>query len=185
MLRKMAVWCVDVLRGIALLAILIANVSDFGLPIWDYLVPLSTSKPASLVRTLTDHGNEVNHSPGRLVLRYQRRCYHGAVDTQLGQLPVQYESCWPRFVAGAQLLRRTILMNLRIESSRLAIVPRLRTSPSASAMATAIVSAWTSMPRNRNFSLMTGSSACGSGLEFVKQISLTTASAAGRSLHND
>src|SRR5271155_988692 len=60
-------------------------------------------------------------------------------------------------------------MNLRIESSRLAIVPRLRTSPSGSAMATAIVSAWTSMPKNRNFSLMTGSSACGSGLEFVKQ----------------
>src|ERR1700749_2093484 len=24
-----------------------------------------------------------------------------------GQLPVQYESCWPRFVAGAQLLSRT------------------------------------------------------------------------------
>jgi uncharacterized protein len=35
----------DVLRGIALLGILIANVSDFGLPGWDYLVPLSTSKP--------------------------------------------------------------------------------------------------------------------------------------------
>ena len=35
----------DVLRGIALLGILIANVSDFSLPGWDYLVPLSTSKP--------------------------------------------------------------------------------------------------------------------------------------------
>ena len=35
----------DVLRGIALLGILIANVTDFGLPGWDYLVPLSTSKP--------------------------------------------------------------------------------------------------------------------------------------------
>jgi hypothetical protein len=35
----------DVLQGIALLGILIANVSDFGLPGWDYLVPLSTSKP--------------------------------------------------------------------------------------------------------------------------------------------
>ena len=34
----------DVLRGIALLGILIANVSDFGLPGWDYLVPLSASK---------------------------------------------------------------------------------------------------------------------------------------------
>src|ERR1700751_216798 len=48
------------------------------------------------------------HPISRL-LRYQRRCYHCAVDTQLGQLPVQYESCWPRFVAGAQLLRRTKL----------------------------------------------------------------------------
>jgi hypothetical protein len=36
-------------------------------------------------------------------------------------------------------------------------VPRLRTSPSGSAMAAAIVSAWTSMPRSRNFSFMTGS----------------------------
>ena len=35
----------DVLRGIALLGVLIANVSDFGLPGWDYLVPLSASKP--------------------------------------------------------------------------------------------------------------------------------------------
>jgi uncharacterized protein len=35
----------DVLRGIALLGILIANVSDFGMPGWDYLVPLSASKP--------------------------------------------------------------------------------------------------------------------------------------------
>ncbi len=35
----------DVLRGIALLGILIANVTDFGLPGWDYLVPLSTTRP--------------------------------------------------------------------------------------------------------------------------------------------
>jgi hypothetical protein len=33
----------------------------------------------------------------------------------------------------------------------------LRTSPSDSAIATAIVSAWTSKPKNRNFSFMTGS----------------------------
>src|SRR5258707_5366371 len=46
-------------------------------------------------------------------------------------------------------------MNLRIDSSRLAIVPRLRTSPSGSATATAIVSAWTSNPKNRTFSFMT------------------------------
>jgi uncharacterized protein len=35
----------DLLRGIALLGILIANVSDFGLPGWDYLLPLSTTRP--------------------------------------------------------------------------------------------------------------------------------------------
>jgi hypothetical protein len=46
---------------------------------------------------------------------------------------------------------------LRNDSIRLEIVPRLRTSQSGSAMATAIVSAWTSMPKNRNFSFMTGS----------------------------
>ena len=63
-------------------------------------------------------------------------------------------------------------MNLQIESSRLAIVPRLRTSPSGSATATTIVSAWTSKPKNRNFSLRTGSSACGSGLTFLNKLSL-------------
>jgi uncharacterized protein len=35
----------DVLRGVALLGILIANVTSFGLPEWAYLVPLGTSKP--------------------------------------------------------------------------------------------------------------------------------------------
>jgi uncharacterized membrane protein YeiB len=35
----------DVLRGVALSGILVANVSYFGLPGWDYLVPLSASKP--------------------------------------------------------------------------------------------------------------------------------------------
>src|ERR1700678_3095215 len=43
--RQQCFASMDVLRGIALLGILIANVSDFGLPGWDYLVPLSTSKP--------------------------------------------------------------------------------------------------------------------------------------------
>src|SRR6202142_4265585 len=60
-------------------------------------------------------------------------------------------------------------MNLRIDSSRLAIVPRLRTSPSASATATAIVSAWTSKPKKRNFSLMTGSLRLWLWTKFVKQ----------------
>jgi uncharacterized protein len=44
-LRQQRFVSMDVLRGIALLGILIANVSDFGLPFWDYLVPLSSSKP--------------------------------------------------------------------------------------------------------------------------------------------
>jgi hypothetical protein len=55
-----------------------------------------------------------------------------------------------------QLLHRTKLFtSLRIDPSRLAIVPRLRTSPSGSANATAIVSAWTSNPKYRTFCLMT------------------------------
>jgi len=36
----------DVLRGVALLGILIANVTSFSLPDWAYLVPLSIAKPA-------------------------------------------------------------------------------------------------------------------------------------------
>src|SRR5580692_4807201 len=51
----------------------------------------------------------------------------------------------------------SLLTNLWIDSLRFAIVPRVRTSPSGSATATAVVSAWTSKPKNRNFSLMTGS----------------------------
>ena len=74
-------------------------------------------------------------SPVRLhpisgLLRNQARRHHRALHTQLRQLPVQYESGRARLIAGTQLLGRTkLLMNLRIESSRLAIVPRLRTSP--------------------------------------------------------
>ena len=88
----------------------------------------------------------------------QRRRHHITPDSQLRQLPVKYEdgetaSSQARKCSGEPSLR----MNLRIESSRLGIVPRLRTSPSGSATATAIVSAWTSKPKNRNFSLMTGS----------------------------
>jgi uncharacterized protein len=43
--RQQRFTSIEVLRGIALLGILIANVTDFGLPSWDYLVPLSSSKP--------------------------------------------------------------------------------------------------------------------------------------------
>ena len=45
------------------------------------------------------------------LLRNQARRYHRALDTQLRQLPVQYESCRPRFIAGAQLLGRTKLLD--------------------------------------------------------------------------
>src|SRR5277367_436260 len=71
-----------------------------------------------------------------------------------------FRSTWPHAPA---------VSDPAFESSRLAIVPRLRTSPSGSAIATAIVSAWTSKPKNRNFSLMTGSFRCSSGLCFLKQ----------------
>ena len=44
--RQERISSMDVLRGVALLGILIANVTSFGLPDWAYLVPLSISKPA-------------------------------------------------------------------------------------------------------------------------------------------
>src|SRR6202162_2190200 len=53
--------------------------------------------------------------------------------------------------------------SFRIDSDRLGITPIDRTSPSGSATATAIVSAWTSRPINRTL-LMTGSFVCGSAL---------------------
>src|ERR1700756_5333671 len=43
------------------------------------------------------------------LLRNQARRYHHTVDSQLRQLPIKYEACWTRFIAGAQLLRRTKL----------------------------------------------------------------------------
>jgi len=45
----------------------------------------------------------------------------------------------------------SFVISLRIDSTRFGIVPRLRTSPSGSAIGAAIVSAWTSKPKNRNF----------------------------------
>jgi uncharacterized protein len=44
--RQERISSMDVLRGVALLGILIANVTSFGLPEWAYLVPLSIAKPA-------------------------------------------------------------------------------------------------------------------------------------------
>src|ERR1700716_779279 len=41
----------------------------------------------------------------------------------------------------------------RTDSSRFGMIPRLRTSPPASATATAIVSAWTSNPTKRNLDM--------------------------------
>jgi uncharacterized protein len=44
--RQERISSMDVLRGVALLGILIANVTSFGLPEWAYLIPLSVAKPA-------------------------------------------------------------------------------------------------------------------------------------------
>jgi uncharacterized protein len=44
--RQERISSMDVLRGVALLGILIANVTSFGLPEWAYLVPLGIAKPA-------------------------------------------------------------------------------------------------------------------------------------------
>jgi uncharacterized protein len=43
--RQERVASVDVLRGFALLGILIMNITDFGLPSWAYMIPLSTPLP--------------------------------------------------------------------------------------------------------------------------------------------
>jgi len=45
-LRQERIGSMDVLRGVALLGILIANVTSFGLPDWAYFAPLSINKPA-------------------------------------------------------------------------------------------------------------------------------------------
>ena len=45
------------------------------------------------------------------LLRDQARRHHSALDTQLGQLPVQNESCRTRLIASAQLLGRTKLLD--------------------------------------------------------------------------
>jgi len=43
--RQERISSVDVLRGVALLGILLANVTSFGLPDWAYWIPLSTPRP--------------------------------------------------------------------------------------------------------------------------------------------
>jgi hypothetical protein len=83
--RQQRFTSIDVLRGIALLGILIANVTDFGLPSWDYLIPLSSSntcicgstldgKHCYVVRSLVDHGRQ-NAGP---ILASFRRWDHTA-----------------------------------------------------------------------------------------------------------
>src|ERR1700722_10476528 len=90
--------------------------------------------------------------------RYQRGRHNLALDAEFCQLPVHHVARWSCLITGSQLLcRASFLIILRIDSARFGIVPRLRTSPSGSAIATAIVSAWTSNPKNRNFYFMTGS----------------------------
>jgi hypothetical protein len=62
---------------------------------------------------------------------------------------------------GKTILLVAIMLSLVLVAAGFSIllyVPRLRTSPSGSAMATAIVSAWTSKPKNRTLFFMTGSS---------------------------
>ena len=43
--RQERISSIDTLRGVALLGILAMNITDFGLPSWDYAVPLSTVHP--------------------------------------------------------------------------------------------------------------------------------------------
>src|SRR6516164_7679757 len=45
------------------------------------------------------------------LLRNQARRHHHTVDSQLRQLPIKYEACRPSFVASAQLLRWTKLLD--------------------------------------------------------------------------
>jgi hypothetical protein len=84
--------------------------------------------------------------------RHQGRRHHFALHPQGRQLPVQSISRWTRLVAGLQLFCRSQLLCQfpnRLFSIR--NDPNERTSPSGSAMATAIVSAWTSKLKNRTF----------------------------------
>lgn len=45
------------------------------------------------------------------LLRDQARRHHRALDTRLGQLPIQDESCRTRLIASTQLLGRTKLLD--------------------------------------------------------------------------
>jgi hypothetical protein len=79
-------------------------------------------------------------------------------DSQQRQLPVKDEARRAGLITGPQMPGRTDLPNeLGDRLFPTGIVPRLRTSTSASSTATAIVSAWISKPNDRNVSLMTGS----------------------------
>jgi hypothetical protein len=80
---------------------------------------------------------------------------HRALNPQLRHLPVENVVRRPSLIAGPQLIDRTELLHQ--PANRIVTVgdrSRLRTEPSGSA----IVSAWTSKPKNRTFSFMTGSS---------------------------
>jgi hypothetical protein len=65
--------------------------------------------------------------------------------------------CYRESGRACRIGQACVLLIWSDRAARFGIVPRLRTSPSGSATATAIVSAWTSRPKNRNFSFMTGS----------------------------
>ena len=81
--------------------------------------------------------------------RHQRWRHYFALRSQCRQLPVHNIPGGTCFITEPQLLHcLSFLTSFRIDSSRFGITPSDLISPSCSATATVIVSAWTSKPTN-------------------------------------
>jgi hypothetical protein len=108
------------------------------------------------------------------LLRNQRRRYHIALYSQLGQLPVKYEARRAGFIAGPQLLRRTKLAD-ELANRIFAVGDRSQTTNLTIRFSYCNGDRFgmESMPKNRNFSIMTGSLRLWLWTKVLNKLSLT------------